>query len=78
MKPNLQVASPSLRSETPHASSRMRMETQHERLFDEDEIVKSTKVSEHDNKGSLDLLVIRGTRFMSLVHALYERAANEA
>lgn len=46
--------------------------------FDEDEIVKSTKVSEHDNKGGLDLLVIRGTRFMSLVHALYERAANEA
>lgn len=46
--------------------------------FDEDEIVKSTKVSEHDNKGSLDLLVIRGKGLMSLVHALYERAANEA
>lgn len=46
--------------------------------FDEDEIVKSTKVSEHDNKGSLDLLVMSGTDLMSLVHALYERAANEA
>ena len=46
--------------------------------FDEDEIVKSTKVSEHENKGNLDLIVIRGRGLMSLVHALYERAANEA
>jgi hypothetical protein len=46
--------------------------------FDEDQIVKSTKVSDHDNKGSLALLVMRGTGLMSLVHALYERAANEA
>lgn len=46
--------------------------------FDEDEIAKSTKVSAHDKNGTLDLLVMRGTGLMSLVHALYERAANEA
>ncbi|WP_370334513.1 Hachiman antiphage defense system protein HamA [Parvularcula marina] len=34
--------------------------------------------SEHPNKDNLRLFVIRGISMMNLVHALYERAANEA
>src|SRR5262249_14073702 len=30
------------------------------------------------NKGNLNLIVIKGVSMMDLVHALYERAANEA
>lgn len=34
--------------------------------------------SKHPNKNNLKLIVIKGTSMMELVHALYERAANEA
>ncbi len=46
--------------------------------FDQKTIAKSTTVSAHSNKANLELLVIRGKDLISLVHALYERAANEA
>jgi hypothetical protein len=46
--------------------------------YDEALLQKSTKVAKHQNAGNLDLVVIRGTELMKLVHALYERAANEA
>ncbi len=46
--------------------------------FDQKTIAKSTTVSAHNNKANLELLVIRGKDLISLVHALYERAANEA
>ncbi|WP_259671189.1 MULTISPECIES: virulence associated protein [unclassified Rhizobium] len=37
-----------------------------------------TDVSDHPNKENLKLVVIKGISMMDLVHALYERAANEA
>lgn len=46
--------------------------------YDEALLQKSTKVTGHQNAGNLDLIVIRGKDLMKLVHALYERAANEA
>ncbi|SFN60567.1 hypothetical protein SAMN05216386_1334 [Nitrosospira briensis] len=46
--------------------------------YDEDILQKSTKVLGHQNAGNLELIVIRGKELMKLVHALYERAANEA
>jgi hypothetical protein len=46
--------------------------------LDIDEIEKSTSISLHNNKDHLELLIIQGTGLMDLVHALYERAANEA
>jgi hypothetical protein len=49
-----------------------------EDAFDETGIIKSTIISSHTNKDNLELLVIRGKDLMSLVHALYERAADEA
>lgn len=49
-----------------------------ETAFDKDAIELSTKVSTHNNQANLDLVVIRGKDLMELVHALYERAANEA
>ncbi|MCA9422713.1 MAG: hypothetical protein KC592_16965, partial [Nitrospira sp.] len=49
-----------------------------DKAFDKSAIEESTTVSTHNNKASLDLIVIRGKDLMGLVHALYERAANEA
>lgn len=46
--------------------------------YDEALLQKSTKVSEHQNAASLELIVIRGKELMKLVHAIYERAAHEA
>lgn len=46
--------------------------------FDVDLLQKTTKVAGHQNADNLELIVIRGTELMKLVHALYETAANEA
>jgi len=46
--------------------------------YDEVSLHKSTKVSGHQNAENLELIVIRGKELIKLVHALYERAANEA
>ncbi|EPH9907994.1 TPA: hypothetical protein NIC27_002842 [Pseudomonas aeruginosa] len=46
--------------------------------FDEALLKSSTTVAKHQNAENLELVVIRGTELMALVHALYERAANEA
>lgn len=46
--------------------------------YDEDLLMKSTKIAEHQNADNLELIVIRGKDLMQLVHALYERAADEA
>lgn len=46
--------------------------------YDEASLKISTKVSGHNNAGNLELIVIRGKELMTLVHALYERAADEA
>lgn len=40
--------------------------------------LEKTQVSDHPNKDKLKLIVIKGISMMDLVHALYERAANEA
>lgn len=37
-----------------------------------------TKTSMHKNQDNLKLIVVKGETLMTLVHALYERAANEA
>lgn len=37
----------------------------------------STKVTGHQNASNLELIVIRGKDLMSLVHALYQLAADE-
>lgn len=39
---------------------------------------KSKEYFPHPNKGSLDILVIKGPNMMELVHELYRRAADEA
>lgn len=49
-----------------------------ENAFDETKIINSTIVSSHTNMDNLELLIIRGKDLMDLVHALYERAADEA
>jgi hypothetical protein len=46
--------------------------------YDEALLQKTTKAAGHQNAGNLELIVIRGTDLMKLVHALYERAADEA
>jgi hypothetical protein len=46
--------------------------------FDKTEIENSTNISMHNNKDNLELLIIQGTSLLDLVHAMYERAANEA
>ncbi len=46
--------------------------------YDEASLQKATKVAGHLNAGNLELIVIQGKELMKLVHALYERAANEA
>lgn len=40
--------------------------------------IKTTSVAEHNNKGSLKLIAIKGKDLMTLAHALYQRAADEA
>ena len=46
--------------------------------YDEASLQNSTSVSGHKNTGNLELIVIRGKELMTLVHALYKRAAYEA
>lgn len=46
--------------------------------YDEALLQNSTKVTGHQNADHLELIVIRGKELMKLVHALYERAADEA
>ena len=46
--------------------------------YDEASLQSQTSLGAHKNAGNLELLVIRGSDLMKLVHALYERAANEA
>lgn len=46
--------------------------------YDEALLQKSTTVAGHQNASNLELIVIRGKDLMKLVHALYERAADEA
>lgn len=40
--------------------------------------IAETDCSKHENLGNLMLIVVHAKEFMKLVHALYERAANEA
>lgn len=47
-------------------------------VYDEVLLRKSTKVAGHKNAANLELIVIHGKELMKLVHALYERAADEA
>ena len=46
-------------------------------LYDED-LIAATTTADHFNAENLKLIVIHGDALMALVHALYERAANEA
>lgn len=46
--------------------------------YDETAIQSSTKTQGHQNASNLELIVIKGTDLMKLVHAIYEKAANEA
>ena len=46
--------------------------------YDEPLLQSATKIAEHQNSANLELIVVRGTELMKLVHALYERAAHEA
>ena len=45
--------------------------------FDTDGI-KGTTIAEHNNAGNLKLIAVRGRDLMTLAHALYQRAADEA
>lgn len=40
--------------------------------------IAGTDCSKHENVGNLDLVVVHGKQLMKLVHALYDRAADEA
>lgn len=46
--------------------------------FDPPAIQNQTGIANHQNRPNIELVVIRGNELMKLVHALYERAANEA
>ena len=46
--------------------------------YNEPAIQSSSKVIGHQNEGNLELIVIRGNDLMTLVHALYKMAADEA
>lgn len=46
--------------------------------YDRAAVKSSTKATGHQNAGNLQLIVIGGKDLMSLVHALYRRAADEA
>lgn len=41
-------------------------------------VLQVSETKDHPNAANLDLLVIKGDAMMALVHAVYERAANEA
>jgi hypothetical protein len=41
-------------------------------------LIAQTDISAHQNQGNLRLIVLRGLSLMTLVHRLYEQAANEA
>ena len=45
--------------------------------FDTDSI-KGTSIAGHNNAGELKLVAIKGKDLMTLAHALYQRAADEA
>jgi hypothetical protein len=47
-------------------------------VFDAAHISSTTSCNDHPNKNDLFLVVVHSKDFMALVHALYERAANEA
>ncbi len=49
-----------------------------ESAYDKALIEQTTTVANHGNASNLELMIIRGSELMKLVHALYERAANEA
>jgi hypothetical protein len=49
-----------------------------ESAYDEILLNETTVAGGHQNAKNLELIVIRGKELMKLVHALYERAANEA
>lgn len=40
--------------------------------------IRTTSVAEHNNKGGLKLIAIKGKDLLKLAHALYQRAADEA
>jgi hypothetical protein len=46
-------------------------------LYDE-ELIQRTDTRNHPNTENINLLIIRGEKFMDLVHELYRRAADEA
>lgn len=46
--------------------------------YNESLLQSGTKITGHQNAANLELIVIRGKDLMKLVHAIYERAANEA
>jgi len=46
--------------------------------YDESAIQTATSVANHQNVDRLELIIVRGKDLMSLVHALYEKAAHEA
>ena len=46
--------------------------------YDEEAIRRATKTNEHLNMQNLEVVIIRGKELMTLIHALYENAANEA
>lgn len=40
--------------------------------------ISKTDCTDHENAGNLMLIVVHSSALMAFVHALYERAANEA
>lgn len=46
--------------------------------YDQTAVQTQTSILHHQNAPNIELIVIRGNELMKLVHALYERAANEA
>lgn len=49
-----------------------------EECFDKTLLKSKTIAANHNNQGHLQLIVVRGSDLMTLVQALYDRAANEA
>lgn len=47
-------------------------------VYDAAHICKTTDCSDHENVSNLTLIVVHSEALMKFVHALYERAANEA
>lgn len=47
-------------------------------VYDPENIAKTTDCTEHENASRLMLIVVHSSALMKFVHALYERAANEA